>query len=94
MPRSADDFIESYRLCVIQHALKVIGRFIFLERKGKTGYAAYHPISRWRRRAGCSRSEPDFPTPARAPLPRNTGVAMKALVLSAGYGERLRPANG
>jgi aminoglycoside/choline kinase family phosphotransferase len=42
----ADDFFESYRLCVLQHALKVIGRFIYLEREGKTGYAAYIPYAR------------------------------------------------
>lgn len=36
-------FLESYRLCVLQHALKVIGRFNFLERGGKTGYAIYVP---------------------------------------------------
>ena len=39
------DFIESYRLCVLQHALKVIGRFIWLERNGKHGYAAYIPCA-------------------------------------------------
>jgi aminoglycoside/choline kinase family phosphotransferase len=39
------DFIESYRLCVLQHALKVIGRFIHLERSGKTGYATYIPYA-------------------------------------------------
>ena len=37
------EFLESYRLCVLQHALKVIGRFIWLERNGKSGYAAYIP---------------------------------------------------
>ena len=40
-----DKFIESYRLCVLQHALKVIGRFIWLERNGKRGYAAYIPYA-------------------------------------------------
>jgi aminoglycoside/choline kinase family phosphotransferase len=40
-----DEFIESYRLCVLQHALKVIGRFIWLERNGKPGYAAYIPYA-------------------------------------------------
>ncbi len=39
------EFIESYRLCVLQHALKVIGRFIWLERNGKPGYAAYIPCA-------------------------------------------------
>jgi N-acetylmuramate 1-kinase len=40
-----DGFMESYRLCVLQHALKVIGRFIFLERQGKSGYTTYIPYA-------------------------------------------------
>jgi aminoglycoside/choline kinase family phosphotransferase len=40
-----DDFMESYRLCVLQHALKVVGRFIFLERQGKSGYTTYIPYA-------------------------------------------------
>jgi aminoglycoside/choline kinase family phosphotransferase len=36
-------FINSYHLCVLQHALKVIGRFNALERQGKPGYAAFIP---------------------------------------------------
>ena len=43
MALTLDEFNESYRLCVLQHALKVIGRFIWLERNGKQGYAAYIP---------------------------------------------------
>jgi aminoglycoside/choline kinase family phosphotransferase len=39
----AEQFLESYRLCVLQHALKMIGRFVWLERQGKSGYAAYLP---------------------------------------------------
>jgi aminoglycoside/choline kinase family phosphotransferase len=39
------DFLESYRLCVLQHALKVIGRFTYLERTGKTGYSQYIPFA-------------------------------------------------
>ena len=39
------EFMESYRLCVLQHALKVIGRFVYLERTGKTGYAIYIPYA-------------------------------------------------
>jgi aminoglycoside/choline kinase family phosphotransferase len=38
-----DAFLETYRLCVLQHALKVIGRFVYLERNGKSGYAQYLP---------------------------------------------------
>ncbi|HVC43699.1 MAG TPA: phosphotransferase [Candidatus Binataceae bacterium] len=40
-----DEFIASYRLCVLQHALKVIGRFVVLERGGKPGYAIYIPYA-------------------------------------------------
>lgn len=36
-------FLESYRLCVLQHALKMVGRFVWLERQGKGGYAAFVP---------------------------------------------------
>ena len=37
-------FSERYRRCALQRALKVIGRFYFLERvKGKPGYLAYLP---------------------------------------------------
>ena len=45
MALTLDEFVESYRLCVLQHALKVIGRFIWLERNGKRGYAAYIPYA-------------------------------------------------
>jgi len=38
-------FIRSYRWCVLQHALKVIGRFVYLEQSGKTGYKAYLPAT-------------------------------------------------
>lgn len=38
-----DDFLRSYRLCVLQHALKVVGRFVFLEQQGKHGYLVYLP---------------------------------------------------
>ena len=40
----AADFLARYRCCALQRALKVIGRFYFLERvKGKPGYLAYLP---------------------------------------------------
>jgi aminoglycoside/choline kinase family phosphotransferase len=45
MALTLDEFLESYRLCVLQHALKVIGRFIWLERNSKHGYAAYIPYA-------------------------------------------------
>ncbi len=37
------EFFEGYRLCVIQHALKMVGRFVWLERQGRSGYASYVP---------------------------------------------------
>src|SRR5258707_1254647 len=40
---SFEEFLEGYRLCVIQRALKVIGRFAYLEREGKSGYEVYIP---------------------------------------------------
>jgi aminoglycoside/choline kinase family phosphotransferase len=39
----AAEFTTSYRLCVLQHALKMIGRFEMFERNGKTGYRRYIP---------------------------------------------------
>jgi aminoglycoside/choline kinase family phosphotransferase len=39
----AGEFINSYYLCVLQHALKVIGRFNALERQGKPSYTAFIP---------------------------------------------------
>jgi aminoglycoside/choline kinase family phosphotransferase len=42
---SPEEFHQSYRLCVLQHALKVIGRFITLEREGKSGYRKYIPFA-------------------------------------------------
>lgn len=40
----APGFDERYHRCVLQHALKVIGRFYFLERvRGRPGYLAYLP---------------------------------------------------
>ncbi|MBV8771409.1 MAG: phosphotransferase [Deltaproteobacteria bacterium] len=40
-----EELLESYRLCVLQHALKVIGRFIVLEHQGKAGYRHYIPFA-------------------------------------------------
>ena len=40
---SSDEFRRSYRLCVLQHALKMIGRFILFEREGKSSYTAFLP---------------------------------------------------
>ena len=42
--RAEAGFAERYRRCALQRALKVIGRFYYLERvKGKAGYLAYLP---------------------------------------------------
>ncbi len=38
-----DRFVESYRLCVLQHALKMIGRFILFEQNGNGSYLVYLP---------------------------------------------------
>jgi aminoglycoside/choline kinase family phosphotransferase len=41
---TAPGFRDRMERCVLQHALKVIGRFYFLERvRGKPGYLAYLP---------------------------------------------------
>jgi hypothetical protein len=58
---SAADFITSYRLCVLQHALKMIGRFEMFERNGKAGYRRYIPnlLAQSRRMLGEMRA--DFP---------------------------------
>ncbi len=42
---SSAAFFETYRLCVLQHSLKVIGRFVYLERGGMRGYAVYLPFA-------------------------------------------------
>ena len=40
---SPSDFARSYRLAILQHALKMTGRFMMFERDGKRGYAQYVP---------------------------------------------------
>ncbi len=61
-------FAAGYRLCVLQHALKVIGRFNALERQGKRGYAAFipHAIAQARRMLAGPRMAEDFPQLRRA----------------------------
>jgi aminoglycoside/choline kinase family phosphotransferase len=56
-------FLDSYHLCVLQHALKVIGRFNALERQGKTGYAAFipHAAAQARRMLAIHPMKSDFP---------------------------------
>jgi aminoglycoside/choline kinase family phosphotransferase len=62
---SIEDFIESYRLCVIQHALKTIGRFAFLAREGKSGYVGYIPYALAQARRMLAQKN-DFPNLRRA----------------------------
>ncbi len=56
-----NDFIASYRLCVLQHALKMIGRFELFERGGKTGYAAFIPHQLAQARRMLAEMRTDFP---------------------------------
>ncbi len=43
-PLSAESFVDVYYLCALQKALKVVGRFHFLDiEKGKPGYLRYIP---------------------------------------------------
>jgi aminoglycoside/choline kinase family phosphotransferase len=42
---SAAAFFETYWLCVLQHSIKAIGRFVYLERGGMRGYAVYLPFA-------------------------------------------------
>jgi hypothetical protein len=61
------DLPDRYRRCVLQRALKVIGRFHFLERvKGKPGYLAYLPAV-WAQARRIFDALPDL-APARALL--------------------------
>lgn len=61
-------FATGYRLCVLQHALKAIGRFDALERQGKRGYAAYipHATAQARRMLAAPEISGDFPRLRRA----------------------------
>jgi aminoglycoside/choline kinase family phosphotransferase len=56
-----NDFIASYRLCVLQHALKMIGRFEMFERNGKTGYAAFIPHALAQARRVLAEMRTEFP---------------------------------
>jgi N-acetylmuramate 1-kinase len=64
---SAEAFSRSYHLCVLQHAIKMTGRFLMFERSGKSGYAVFvpHTIDQARRILGgpCAA---DFPVLAHA----------------------------
>ena len=55
------EFMTSYRLCVLQHALKMIGRFEMFERNGKTGYRRYLPHVLAQARRMLAEMRADFP---------------------------------
>jgi len=57
----ASEFMASYRLCVLQHALKMIGRFEMFERNGKTGYRRYIPHVLGQARRMLAEMRADFP---------------------------------
>jgi aminoglycoside/choline kinase family phosphotransferase len=56
-----EDFMKSYAMCVLQHALKCIGLFVFLEREGKPEYAAYTPHAIAQARRMLARLGAEFP---------------------------------
>jgi aminoglycoside/choline kinase family phosphotransferase len=56
-----NDFIASYRLSVLQHALKMIGRFEMFERSGKTGYAPFIPHALAQARRMLAEMRTEFP---------------------------------
>jgi len=62
-----NEFIRSYRLCVLQHAMKMMGRFLMFERNGKQGYLGFvpHTIEQSRRMLGDELGR-DFPRLAEA----------------------------
>jgi aminoglycoside/choline kinase family phosphotransferase len=66
---SAADFMTSYRLCVLQHALKMIGRFEMFERNGKTGYRRYLPNLLAQSRRILNEMRTDFPKLSAALIP-------------------------
>src|SRR5271163_606986 len=66
---SAADFMTSYRLCVLQHAFKMIGRFEMFERNGKAGYRRYLPNLLAQSRRMLAEMRADFPRLAAALMP-------------------------
>ena len=58
---SLEEFMTSYRLCVLQHALKMIGRFEMFERGGKSGYRPYIPHALAQARRMLAQMRPEFP---------------------------------
>ena len=65
----AAEFMLSYRLCVLQHALKMIGRFEMFERNGKTGYRQYIPHALAQARRMLAEMRADFPKLSAALMP-------------------------
>jgi len=63
------DFVTSYRLCVLQHALKMIGRFEMFARDGKTGYSRYIPHALAQACRMLAEMPADFPKLCRALMP-------------------------
>ena len=57
----AEEFMLSYRMCVLQHALKMIGRFEMFERNGKTGYRRYIPHALGQARRMLAEMRAEFP---------------------------------
>ena len=55
------EFMSSYRLCVLQHALKMIGRFEMFERGGKRGYRPYIPHALAQARRMLAQMRAEFP---------------------------------
>jgi aminoglycoside/choline kinase family phosphotransferase len=63
------EFMLSYRLCVLQHALKMIGRFEMFERNGKTGYRRYVPHALAQARRMLVEMRAEFPKLSAALMP-------------------------
>jgi hypothetical protein len=63
------EFMLSYRLCGLQHALKMIGRFEMFERNGKTGYRRYIPHALAQARRMLVEMRADFPKLSAALMP-------------------------
>ena len=95
--RVADGFETRYHRCVLQHALKVIGRFYYLEVvRARPGYLAYLPaVYAVARRTFDVLPELAAGAPARVSLgagARSGGrMIRRAMVLAAGRGTRLAP---
>ena len=83
---SAGEFLQSYRLCVLQHALKMIGRFLDFDRAGKSGYAQYVPYVLEQARRMLAELGGDFPRLGAALRRDDEGAGARG-----GEGERLRP---